>query len=250
MKIKKFKIRASAAGKLSFANKITDKQLIEIETLQNKPKLTEKQGEKLESLIEKRDTKELSQGAKTYCQKWLMDEIYGRYTQVSSKYLTKGIEQEDAGIERYNNMFNTFASKNAEQFNNEYATGEPDVILPKKINDIKNSYSHDTFPLFDKDINNPDYIDQLQVYMWLTGRKEAELVYVLENLPDELIEMELNKLGLEFTEENAKRFMYDDIEDKFRIKVFPLSFNQEYINELIDLVKHCRIYINNLINNL
>lgn len=194
-----------------------------------------------------KDAGELSETAKTFCELWLKERIFQRRKEINSKYFDKGNQCEQAGIDRYNNFFNTFYTKNEEFFENEYACGTPDIIAMCEIIDIKNSYDFTTFPLFDEKIENKAYEYQLQMYMELTGLKSAKLCYVLENLPDELIERELNRACLEFTKENADNYCYDNIEDKYRIKVFETEYNPEIIGKVKSQVEKCQNYINQLI---
>ncbi len=134
----------------------------------------------------------------------------------------------------------TFYSKNKTCFENDFMTGTPDVIANDLIIDVKNPYDFMTFPLFDTEIENKDYVYQLQGYMKLTGKHKSKLIYTLTNLPYDLIEMELNKLGLDFTEENAKMFEYDDIDIKYRIKSFDLEYDQSIIDKIESQVIKCR----------
>lgn len=218
MEIKQFKIRCSQIGKI-----MSDP----------KSKTAKEAGE-------------LGETAKTYCELWLKEQIYDKSKEVKSKYFDKGIICENAAIDRLNNFELTFYSKNEECFENDFLIGTPDIIGSTEIIDIKNSYDFSTFPLFETEIENKDYFYQLQGYMALTGIKRAKLVYCLENLPDELIEMELNKLGLEFTLENASRFMYDNVDEKLRIKTFEIDYDAAIIEKINSQVLKCRSYINYL----
>ncbi|MGL6120668.1 MAG: hypothetical protein ACRC0V_09205, partial [Fusobacteriaceae bacterium] len=188
MKIKQFKIRCSQIGKI----------------------MSEPRSK----------SAEYSETLKTYCEGWLKEQIYEKRKEIISKYLTKGNLCENQSIERINDVFVSFYSKNEKHFENDFCTGTPDIVGNDLIIDVKNSYDFTTFPLFDTEINNKDYSYQLQGYMYLTGCKNAKLIYTLENLPTELIERELNILGFEYTEENEKLFQYDNVEEKFRIKTF------------------------------
>jgi len=196
-----------------------------------------------------KDAGELSETAKTFCELWLKERIYQRRKEINSKYFDKGNQCEQKGIDRYNNSFGTFYTKNETFFENDFCCGTPDIIGITEIIDIKNSYDFTTFPLFDTVLENKAYEYQLQAYMELTGIKNAKLCYVLENLPDELIERELNRFGLEFTKDNAENYTYDNISDNFRIKVFETSYNTEIIEKIKSQVVKCQIYINKLIES-
>lgn len=194
-----------------------------------------------------KDAGELSETAKTYCELWLKEKIYDKRKEISSKYFDKGNQCEQAGIERYNDFFNEFYTKNETTFENEFMSGTPDIVGITEIVDIKNSYDFTTFPLFDTVLENKSYEYQLQGYMELTKLKKAKLCYVLENLPDELIERELNRFGLEFTKQNASNYTYENVSNAFRIKVFETNYNADIIAKVKLQVEKCQNYINQLI---
>ena len=75
---------------------------------------------------------------------------------------------------------------------NDFIIGEPDINT-SILADIKSSWSANTFPWF-KNPENKSYYFQLQCYMWLTGKEEAELVYVLSNHPQHIISSEIKKM--------------------------------------------------------
>ena len=200
--MKEFKIRASAAGKLATKSR------------------------------SKSDN--LSQTTKSYLQEWLKQEIYGVRKDIASKYLDKGNAVEDDAIDYAAKELGwLFAIKNDEYFENEYFCGTPDVILEDKIIDIKSSWDCFTFPLFEEDVPNKDYYYQLQVYMHLTGKKQAELVYVLMNTPEDLAySKELHN--------------YSDLQSKHRIKVFKIDYDEDAIELLIERVQESKEYLNKI----
>jgi len=199
--MKEFKIRASAAGKLM-----------------TKPRSK---------------SEVLSKTTKSYLEEWTKEQIYGVRKNIQSKYLTKGNQVEDDAI-----MYAStekgwlFAEKNEEYFEDEYFCGTPDLILNDKIIDIKSSWDCFSFPLFYNGIPNKDYYYQLQTYMHLTGKRDAQLVYVLMNTPEEL------------TFEGSHD--YSEINSKYRIKVFNVEYQEEVIEELKNKVIESREYIREL----
>ena len=175
----------------------------------------------------------ISVGGKTYLKEWLASQIYGVEKQIKSKYIEKGLMMEDEAISFAVKMLDIqFALKNEQRFEDDYFTGEPDMILDDRIIDIKNSWDCFTFPLFEAEIPNSDYFYQLQVYMHLTGKRKATLVYVLLNVPA--------------TQWDAG-IIYD-VEDKYRIKTFEVIYDPSIIQDLIAKVIEARKFINSLIN--
>lgn len=200
-----FKLRASAAGKLM-----------------TNPR---KKGEVL------------SETTKTYLQDWTKEQIYGVKHVVTSKYLTKGIEVENDSISFAEKVLGwNFAVKNEESYEDEFFTGTPDVIFPReKVVDIKSSWDCFTFPLFSDEVPNKDYFYQLQVYMHLTGLKQAELVYVLMETPEDLTHV---------------HYDYSDVKPEHRVKVFQIQYDEDVIHQLRAKIIDARTYINQLIKTI
>ena len=174
----------------------------------------------------------LSETAKTYIEEWAKSEIYGVRKKITSKYLEKGLECEDQAIDRAIEWLDLpFAIKNEKRFEDDFFTGEPDLIVGDTVVDIKNSWDCFTFPLFDTDIPTYGYYVQLNIYMALTGLKKAKLVYVLLDTP------------ATYTTEEIR---YDHIDKKYRIKCFDFDYDHELIEKLKTRVIEARKYIKNL----
>src|SRR5690606_33156233 len=132
-------------------------------------------------------TESLSETTKTYLKEWAISEIYGVQKEIKSKYITKGLTKEDEGIDKAIEWLDLdFVLKNEQFFEDDNFCGTPDMITDDEVIDIKLSWDCFTFPIFEKEIPTKDYYFQLQVYMHLTGKKRARLVYVLLNTPEEM----------------------------------------------------------------
>ena len=194
----------------------------------------------------------VSAGAETYCKKWYTEQIYGRKEEVSSKYMFKGNSVEDESIEFIGKQLEyKKLSKNYKSFENNFMTGTPDVITKDEILEVKNSWNCFTFPLLETEIPTKGYYYQAQGYMHLSGLKKAKLIYTLMNTPEDLIEKEFYKSpnfqyysnDISIYEEFKKDYTYNNLEDKYRIKIFEISYDEEVIENIIDRVKACREYI-------
>ena len=179
----------------------------------------------------------LSETTKTYLQEWTKEQIYGVKHVITSKYLTKGIEVENDSISFAEKVLGwNFAVKNEESYDDDFFTGTPDVIFPReKVVDIKSSWDCFTFPLFADEVPNKDYFYQLQVYMHLTGLKEAELVYVLMETPEDLTHV---------------HYDYSEVKPEHRVKVFPIQYDEEVIHQLRTRIIDARTYINQLLKTI
>ena len=177
----------------------------------------------------------LSKTTKEYLQQWIKEQIYGVRKNIKNKYLSKGIQVEDDAIKYAAKELGwLFAEKNDEFFMDEYFCGTPDVILEDTIVDIKSSWDCFTFPLFYKNNPSKDYYYQLQTYMHLTGKRKAELVYVLMNTPEHL------------TYEDSHD--YSEVSSEYRIKIYPIEYDEEVIKNLQEKVEQARVYINEICN--
>lgn len=124
---------------------------------------------------------ELSKTAQTYLMEWYADE----HEEISSKYITKGLMQEDNAIDFMATTLNYgIAEKNINIFSNEWCVGTPDVIIGDTVIDLKCAWSTKT--LLDSATSlNTDYEWQLRAYMWITGCTDAILFYALMDTPAE-----------------------------------------------------------------
>jgi hypothetical protein len=173
----------------------------------------------------------LSQTTKTFIKEWAIERIYGYRKQISSKYLSKGIEMEDEAIDKAIQWLDLgFQVKNEEFFENDYFCGTPDLIIDGVVYDIKCSWSWETFPLLEENIPTDGYETQLQVYMDLLGLKKSKLVYVLLNTPSDFYNQEIT---------------YDHLDIRYRIKTYDIEYDELLIEKLKQRVIDSRIYLKN-----
>lgn len=185
---------------------------------------------------------------KSYVKEWLISEITGKYKTIESKYLRRGIESEDFAIERVSKHLGLDFAKNEKYYEDEYFTGTPDILTDELVIDTKCSWDAFTFPYF---MDKPPivYVVQLQIYMYLTGRRKAILAYCLENGTEEVI----NKLAwskakgeeptIEHWDKAEKELNYDHLPDYLRIKTFEIEYDEEIINNLKESVLYWRVFI-------
>lgn len=177
----------------------------------------------------------ISETTKSYVKEYLISEIYGIKKQINNKYLSKGIWLEDEAIDKAIEWLDIpFALKNEKYFEDYFFCGTPDLILENEVLDIKCSWDAFTFPLFENEIPTKDYFYQLQVYMHLTGKRKARLVYVLLNTPEELLYEE--------------KHSYDNMDKKFRIKTYEIEYSEDVIADLKERVTNIRTYIKTIYN--
>jgi hypothetical protein len=204
-------------------------------------------------MVEPRSKSEvLSQTAKSYIEDLFNELEFGYRKEFSSRYTDKGLEMEDEAIQFASEQFDwDFVIKNTERFTNDYITGEPDINTDLLLADIKCSWSLDTYPMFEAEMKNKDYYWQLQGYMWLTGKTEAELVYCLMNTPLQIVEDEVRrahwKAGLidediDLRHEVQTKHNYDNIPSKLRVKRYIVERDDKAIEKIIEKVEIAREY--------
>ena len=194
----------------------------------------------------------LSKTAKTYIEKYFKEKEFGYYENISSRYLDKGIENEDIAIEMASEVLNwDFVVKNEIRFNNDYVTGEPDILNDNLLADIKCSWDMGTFPIFENEMPNKMYYWQLMTYMWLTNMQQAELVYCLTNTPLQIVEDEVRRThwklnlideNLDVREAVQASHNFDHIPNNLRVKRFIVERDEKAIEKIIEKVSIAREY--------
>lgn len=219
-----FKIRCSAISEVMGPVGPSESQLKFIREMDERTKpMTDKMRERYDEI--KAIKPELPQGAKTYCENFLMDQVYGR-SEFWSKETEKGNRCESDAIELLGNY-----QKNILNFENDFMTGTPDIITGDTIIDIKCPWSHKTMPMLDTELPTKAYWWQLQGYMHLTHKRNAEVSYCLMTTPEDLDKYAIS---------------YDHLPKNLRIKTFRFGYDKESIEEVESRVLMCREYIDRL----
>ena len=139
------------------------------------------------ALIASLKAKTLSETAKTYVKECVKRELYGFREQVESKYLDKGKLCEDDAIGVVGEATDRFYVKHVGRMENQWLTGEPDILEPDYGRDTKCSWSIKTHPFFDQeaqdDVKDAGYDWQMRAYMMLYDRPKWFVDYVLLPTP-------------------------------------------------------------------
>lgn len=197
----------------------------------------------------------LGMTTKSYVESWIKEQLYDRKKEFSNKYTNKGLAVEQDAIDYVSDVLGYgFLLKNEESLKNDYLTGTPDIILNNLIIDIKSSWDCFTFPLFEDEIKNQDYVWQGQGYMALTGAETFRVIYVLMDTPEDIIFREASsfcwKNDIELNDEILKEFTdkmtYKNIPHELRTKTFEFKRDEEKINSIYQRVEECREYIHKL----
>jgi len=255
MGMKLFKIRASQLhrimGKPKDSGGLTAKQAETLKDLIAKGS----KSKQVQELTEKRDRPEgLSAGAKTYCKEWLRSEKLNRYPEISNKYLEKGNLCENQAIRLLNDVYLESYEKNTVREENEYMTGECDILAKPVIRDTKCSWGVNSFPMFDEKPPS-DYVYQIQQYLILYDCSIGYVDFVLVDTPHHLIINEAKRIAFrenrdldEVIQEQMQKNTYGDIKPELRVKSFEVSRDYELGPRIKEKVQLCRDYIKKLEN--
>ena len=234
---------------------ITELQLKRLDELSNKEYLTEKQKDELKKLIEKKDKKELGDTVKNHLLDVYVSKVFGRNSDIHSKFIEKGNEVEELSITLYTNILNKYLKKNEQHFENDFIRGTPDIVTDIII-DTKSSW--DIFTFAKSTRKKYEYYWQMQGYMELCDKEIANVVYCLVSTPDSLIEREINKIiysggiNLRLDEfrnelnELYKHYRYDDIPIEKRFHVESIVRDRQAISKLYNRIGECREYLNSI----
>jgi hypothetical protein len=130
----------------------------------------------------------LSQTAKSYIIQKAKEDFFEYRSELNSKYITKGLAQEQDSIDLLNLVRLEDYRKNEERVENEWLSGCCDIITDTSIIDIKTSWSLDTFPATTYELKDlSDYEWQGRAYMWLYDMPKFELCYVMVTTAPEIM---------------------------------------------------------------
>lgn len=181
----------------------------------------------------------LSEGAKTHIRKIAKQILFGVPSdafKVDNKYLSKGLACENSAIALLNTVRGSSYAKNTERRENQWISGEPDIVADDHGVDIKCSWSIDTFPLTAEEGEDKTYEWQCRAYMMLFDRPRWEIAYCLVDTPDNLLGYEdwrLHKVSHIPAVKRVTTVLYERdtaLEDKIKVKC---DVALEYLNDLL-----------------
>ena len=182
----------------------------------------------------------LSQTAKSYIEQLAKEDFFGYTSPLVNRYLDKGINQELESINLLNSVRFENYEKNDQRIENEFITGECDIITNESIIDIKTSWSLDTFPELPEDIDSNQYEWQGRAYMMLFNRFEFELVFCMVSTWDEFL-----------TQYDDKALhKVDHIDPRKRITSITFERDPELENQMIERCQLATEYYVERINKL
>jgi hypothetical protein len=168
---------------------------------------------------------ELSAGCKTYLENWYANDK----EDIHSKYFDKGNMVEIECIDLMASVLDKgIAFKNDEHKEDEYFTGTCDVQLDDTIVDVKSVWGRKGLHAACNGLDK-DYEWQLQGYAHLYNKDNCILFYGLCDTPEEC------NFGNEV--------IYSDMPLNERWVAYSFKKDENKINDIIEKVKQCRIYL-------
>lgn len=183
------------------------------------------------------DKKTMGDTAKGYLVSVYVREKYGRFKEVTSKFMEKGNLREQDALTLLSRVTKVFHKKNELRLTNEFITGEPDAFIGESIDkaeetfDTKCSWSANTFFDAQRGKIDPDYKAQGHGYMALTGAKKHTISYCLVNSTIDAILDEKRKL----------QYLLNVI-DPEQDKAYMEKCKQVEINHIFDLQEFIKEY--------
>lgn len=276
MKTKKFRCssfgRLMTGAALPTASRLTEAQQKELSTLLQKIVLTDKQADRRDELIAKRDTPiepKLSEGAKTYIQEEFLKDRFDYGFRFTNRFIEKGKEVEERSIRQVGAMLGyPFATKAPERYleNDFLCSSGYDWKVNKFVFDQKNVWNPSGLKLFENDKDLPIYEWQIRGYAMLINELEngtieaGAVIRSLMNPSAELILKQARLLWVEagnnYNEEISESFLLEvenefDFERKFpniadRVKIHRVECTQEHFELIQVYVKLAQEYYNSL----
>jgi len=182
----------------------------------------------------------LSQGAKTYIRQVAKQDFFGYRVELDNKYINKGKDQEQDSIDLLNSVRFTNYHKNVIRLQDEYLTGECDILAEDRVIDVKTSWNLETWPATPGEAHDNEYEWQGRAYLMLYEREIFELVFCMVTTKDEFLnqweQIDLHRVDHIAPEKRITSVIYErDLEKEQLIReklIFANEYYSQYINQL------------------
>jgi hypothetical protein len=208
-----------------------------------------------------KDLPNLSKTCTTFLKRKYIEIMYNRREEIDNKYMKKGRECEEAGIDLYSMIKGKLFVNNKIRVSNSFFTGEIDLPhydterIMREITDIKNSYSAHTF------IDNLDTVKDSNKYQGLSYMDLHPTVHtyhianvLVDNTPDAIL-LDLHRESYKWEEGDVpawrdiqivKNHIYTEVKFneflKFRnLTGHPDQLAQEQIDSFVEIPAEARL---------
>ena len=186
----------------------------------------------------------LSKGMKTQIENLFYNEKFDFRKNFTNKYVQKGNICEAESINEIVNFLDLpIAVKNEKQFENKWVKGTPDVDFSKlKFQiDMKNVYYPTGLDTFENAVDHI-YETQMHTYNWLLKIKDAFVIKILKNPPEEILEKEIwihaKQNGLDQPTEESSEYVREKMDYegkqplKDRINIYHVKTQKYHIDAI------------------
>jgi hypothetical protein len=188
----------------------------------------------------KSKSENLSQGAKTYIRQVAKQDFFQYRVELDNKYINKGKDQEQDSIDLLNAVRFTNYQKNDVRIEDEYMTGECDILADDRVIDVKTSWNLETWPATPGEAHDNEYEWQGRAYLMLYEREIFELVFCMVTTKDEFLnqweQIDLHRVDHIAPEKRITSVIYErDLEKEELIReklIFANEYYSQYINQL------------------
>lgn len=261
---------------------LTELQIKELAELEAKPTRTEKQGQRITELVQKRENSRnvvLSDTCIQYLLEayaWETEGMCSITKEMDVEYFERGRKTEPESIELLSFVDNTPYVKNEERFENTFLSGIPDVLniggrmlvddsggseiyWTKSIREIKSCKDYPTFLYKIHKGLDPGNMEQLQGYGDILECGDLEVAFTLPTMPQEIREGYKMKLAYKMNAaiDHDKEFekawanlehsmVFGHMAHEKRVYKIPVQpFEKSIQQSVYERVKHCREWLNN-----
>jgi hypothetical protein len=183
----------------------------------------------------------LSKGAITYIKSKAKEDFYGYRSEINSKYIQKGLMQEQDSIDLLNTVRFEDYIKNDVRMVDKYMTGEADIVTDDLIIDVKTSWSLETFPALAEEGYESKYEWQLRAYCMLYDKPKAELIYCMVTTSNELLNewenLDIHRVDHIAPEKRITVLSFERDQDKEKDMIEKLSAATEYYDKYYKLLE-------------
>ena len=198
----------------------------------------------------------LSATAKSHLIEVYAKELYDFRKELNNKYITKGNEVEQEGIDTLSLQLRYPMEKNEEVFSSEYFIGTPDVITKNMVFDVKSSYDWITFLSNIPSELDPMYVAQVNGYLDLLGYDTGYIAYILLDTPESIrnkekfyllssmdVISEESPAFVKAWEEKEKNMIFSNHPIEDRILLFEVKKDQELLEKAKQKVVKARQFL-------
>lgn len=207
----------------------------------------------------------LSKTAQSYIEELFMELEYNIVHDVSTPAMEKGNLVEPDSLAFANKMMQLGLTQEELQENtqiyrhNDYVHGSSDLETDELVIDVKNPFTIKNFPMFCKEIPNKHYLDQMQGYLWLSGKQKGAVVYTAMPSPEEMIYDAIRREHWKqspfwngdedeaIVEAVTNYHTFPDVEEANRIRIWEVERDEERIEQIKERIELCREYYNELL---